>query len=155
MRGVLFILLLASSVTASAQSSAFTSAGESSILNGRIVNWAIGSVITESSQTDKYRIYSGDIQPNYKIFYTQEGTRIELDCYPNPTTDHINLLLHTNEVDGMSWQLYSTTGKRIKHGKIHSNAIEIPVKKLSTGMYIINIYNTEKELISGAKLIKK
>lgn len=149
------ILLLLSALTLNAQNGAITSAGENCTKNGTIVNWTIGSTVTGSFKTNNKRIYTGDIQPSYKIFYQKKGNKIQLDCFPNPATAYLNIELHTNEFEGMTWKLYNSKGETVKAGELTSNKAQIAINTLSASSYLLNIYNTNHQLVAGAKLLKK
>ncbi|MDA3853514.1 MAG: T9SS type A sorting domain-containing protein [Bacteroidales bacterium] len=149
------ILFLSIALALNAQNGAVTSAGENSAKNGMIVNWTIGSTITGSSQTDTKHISTGDIHPLYQIFYQQKENQIQLDCFPNPATKFFNVVLHTNEFEGMTWRLYNGKGETIKTGKLESNQFEIHINSLISASYLLNIYDANKQLVSGAKLLKK
>lgn len=142
-------------MSVSGQKGAVTSAGENTTGNGKIVNWTIGSTVAGTSQTQKHRVYTGNIQPTYDIFYNQEGNKIKLDCFPNPATEYFNLELHTNNYEGMTWVMYNAQGEKIKSGKLESNILEIQINSLSAATYLLNIYDSKNQLVSGAKLLKK
>lgn len=138
-----------------AQKGDITSAGENSTQGAKIVNWTIGGTVTGTSQTHKHRVYTGVIQPGYHIFYEEKENKIQLDCFPNPATDFFNLELHTNEYEGMVWFMYNHQGAIVKSGKLTSNVIEILVSDLNATSYLLNIYDANNKLVSGAKLLKK
>lgn len=155
MKWLLSLLFISLSLVLNAQKGAITSAGDNSAKNGKIINWTIGSTITTTYQKGDRRIYTGDIHPIYQIFYSQEKNLISLDCFPNPATNYFNVVLHTNEFEGMQWVLSTLQGERIKTGKLSSNTLEIKINNLSAAAYLLSIYNDNKQLISRAKLLKK
>ena len=155
MRGLFSIFLLTITLSSFSQKGATTSAGENTASNGKIVSWSIGSTITGSFKTSTHRVYTGDLHPTYFTFYQEKNNKIKLDCFPNPTTEYFNLELHTNEFEGMAWILYNTKGKRVKSGKLESNNITIYVNNLSAASYLLNIYDSKKQVVADAKLIKK
>lgn len=150
-----FIIFASITLVLNAQKGAVTSAGDNNTKNGRVVNWTIGSIVSGSSHTNTKLVSTGDIHPVYHFFYEQEGNQVQLDCFPNPATEYINVELHTNEFDGMVWVLYSVNGETIMSGELESNTFKIPIHNLSAANYLLNIYDTNKQIISGAKLLKK
>ena len=138
-----------------AQQGAITSAGENVTKNGKIVSWSIGGIITGTYKSESQNICTGIIQPIYYTFYQLKESDIQLDCFPNPATEEINLELYTNEFDGMKWALYNIHGKKIKSDNLTSNKIKININNLNAASYFINIYNTNKQLIAQAKILKK
>ena len=66
--------------------------------------------------------------------------------YPNPTTDKINIVSNTPQHS----TLFNTAGQKI----LESNALELDVTDLPTGVYLLNLQNTQNQ-ISTFKIIKK
>ncbi len=148
---ILFVLTFGSSF---AQKGTVTSTGNNDSTKTQNVSWTIGGTIVGTSQTSKYNVNTGNILTPYQIIYDEDGN-IELDCYPNPSTDKIKIILHSNDFEGYSWTLYNIQGQAIKTGLLKSNSFIIKVSELQASMYILNIYDTDNDLISNAKLIRK
>ena len=66
--------------------------------------------------------------------------------YPNPTTDKIIIVSNFPQHSTM----FNTAGQKI----LESNALELDVKDLPTGVYLLNLQNTQNQ-ISTFKIIKK
>ncbi len=66
--------------------------------------------------------------------------------YPNPTTDKIIIVSNSPQHS----TLFNTVGQKI----LESNALELDVTDLPTGVYLLNLQNTKNQ-ISTFKIIKK
>jgi len=66
--------------------------------------------------------------------------------YPNPTTDKIIIVSNSPQHS----TLFNTAGQKI----LESNALELDVTDLPTGVYLLNLQNTQNQ-ISIFKIIKK
>jgi hypothetical protein len=66
--------------------------------------------------------------------------------YPNPTTDKIVIVSNSPQHS----TLFNTVGQKI----LESNALELDVTDLPTGVYLLNLQNTQNQ-ISTFKIIKK
>ena len=66
--------------------------------------------------------------------------------YPNPTTDKIVIVSNSPQHS----TLFNTAGQKI----LESNALELDVTDLPTGVYLLNLQNTQNQ-ISTFKIIKK
>ena len=66
--------------------------------------------------------------------------------YPNPTTDKIIIVSNSAQHS----TLFNTAGQKI----LESNALELDVTDLPTGVYLLNLQNTQNQ-ISTFKIIKK
>lgn len=66
--------------------------------------------------------------------------------YPNPTTDKIIIVSNSPQHS----TLFNTAGQKI----LESNALELDVTDLPTGVYLLNLQNTQNQ-ISTFKIIKK
>lgn len=66
--------------------------------------------------------------------------------YPNPTTDKIIIVSNSPQHSTM----FNTAGQKI----LESNALELDVTDLPTGVYLLNLENTQNQ-ISTFKIIKK
>jgi len=66
--------------------------------------------------------------------------------YPNPTTDKIVIVSNSPQHS----TLFNTVGQKI----LESNALELDVTDLPTGVYLLNLQNSQNQ-ISTFKIIKK
>ncbi|MCH2021131.1 MAG: PKD domain-containing protein [Saprospiraceae bacterium] len=100
-------------------------------------------------------------QPPIINFFTnldvKQNNSISINLFPNPTTDVINLEVANNvEIDG-SISVYDITGRIINKYKfkegIGYHVKKIPIDKLSSGVYLINL--TSQSFHQSVKFIKE
>tara|TARA_R110000787_G_scaffold81036_2_gene175939 strand:- start:94852 stop:95973 length:1122 start_codon:yes stop_codon:yes gene_type:complete len=78
---------------------------------------------------------------------------LAIDIYPNPTNDVINIL-NTNEIQIEGIRIYDMYGRLIREVAIaNSNTQNINLSDLSTGVYMIHIYNDQLNILK--RIIKK
>ena len=75
----------------------------------------------------------------------------EIFLFPNPTTNQVNLKIHTKEL-GASYTIYDETGKSVLFGKIKSENTLIELGNLSSGTYMLKIGDNRKQTF---KVVKK
>ncbi len=81
----------------------------------------------------------------------QHSEPINIIISPNPTNHKLNI--HSNLAGNLFVELYSIDGKKIIALKEVNNLIE--TSTLVNGIYIIKIYNSQKELIKVEKIIRQ
>ena len=72
----------------------------------------------------------------------------DLEIYPNPTSDHINIEMFT---PNNLISLFDLSGKMIFQKSIHLSNYKLDINKFDAGIYILNISNRFGE--SNRKLI--
>jgi hypothetical protein len=72
--------------------------------------------------------------------------------YPNPATDHINIVLPDNAAYAL-FTLYDMQGKALIHQEIGNRTEEISVSSLAAGMYIYNMV-TDRQKYHGKLIVK-
>ena len=76
-----------------------------------------------------------------------------IHLYPNPSSGEISLDLNVNNKP-LSFQIHSMEGKQCMSGNLSGVNPHLNVSELETGIYILQIRNQNKILISQSKLIK-
>jgi len=108
------------------------------------------------SHTDKLRINVG----NFLSYFTTESVssevfnQLNLNIYPNPTTDILNIQNEELFPDNTTATIYDLAGKRVLNTVLqNSNFNKINVSNLSSGVYFLQIEN--KNVNQSFKFIKK
>lgn len=81
-----------------------------------------------------------------------KSTDTELQIYPNPTIDYVQLRTHDSAA---SYVLTNLIGKTIQQASIVDGQAIIDLTAHYKGIYIIKIYNDENERITTRKIIKE
>jgi hypothetical protein len=77
-----------------------------------------------------------------------------LSVYPNPTQGSLNLKIANFNKANLSYQLFSLQGQLLWRKAINNDMTNIPMHRLSEGMYLLKINLNNKE-IKSFKIIKK
>ena len=144
---VTFILAFLFSFTSAHSQTVIVSAGGTTTVSGKTVSYSIGQVFNTAS--------SGIQQP-YEIFEVIGVNEIDSDVifsvFPNPTTNV--LFLDVSDFKDISYQLIDLQGKTLNASNVVDTKTEIQVSHLPTGMYILNVFQTNKS-IKSYKIIKR
>lgn len=76
----------------------------------------------------------------------------ELKLFPNPTSDAITITSNENETEDITYNIIDILGRVVKNGHSKLNQ-EINIQDLNNGNYIVEIENTQGEIVRK-KLIK-
>ena len=80
------------------------------------------------------------------------STQFEIKAYPNPFSQHTNLLLGDVSKEGVDLYLFDLSGKLVcKRTGIHSSSIEINAEHLKAGLYFAEV--RAKDKIGRFKLV--
>ncbi|HXK82450.1 MAG TPA: T9SS type A sorting domain-containing protein [Bacteroidales bacterium] len=78
----------------------------------------------------------------------------ELNVYPNPADDLINITLTEGELKNtMQVEMYDNTGRILVSDTFNGNLLTIPVKNYPAGNYIMKIWNNKEQF--DFQIIKK
>ncbi len=80
-----------------------------------------------------------------------ENTGNSAAVYPNPVKDILNI---SNRVEMDQIMIYSVTGQLQMQQKVHGNAAQLDLSKLSSGMYVVKIQDKFSK-IQTVKVLKK
>ena len=154
----IFILFIVFSVQATAQDLdhyVIGSDGGHSRNNQFSLDYTIGEVVTEFGQDSASGVHltQGFQQTMLSIVSIEEHVQnIEIDVYPNPTVDYLNVSIPTLQED-MQFSLYDMQGKLIDQQKINSKAFTIGFSNQSTGNYLL-VFSTKDQRIKTLQVQK-
>ena len=112
------------------------------------LDYTIGEVVTEFGQDSANRnhLTQGFQQTMLAIVSVEEHVQdIEIDVYPNPAVDHLNVSIPTLQED-MQFALFDMQGKLIEQQKINSEAFTIGFSSMSTGNYLLVFSNKDQRI---------
>lgn len=144
---IAFFLLHTGLCTAQHDLKLISSAGQVDSNNFVQLEWSLGE-ISINSYTPDLRLSEGFHQPKYTITSVDtENPLNELKISPNPTTGFV----HLDGVDlkDVDLQLHRVDGTTVKP---RTNRQVIDLSELSTGVYILTVYQNEH--YSSFKIIK-
>ncbi len=148
-----FISVIGFSQIAIEQSS--ISSGGTSSSNGTVsMIYSIGEVAVNEISSGNIHISEGFISS--KILNTLGVINYSLleniQIYPNPTIDFVNI--NFGEFDTYTISIFNNLGEELKTIKTNKDKEQVSFENYATGVYIILIKNSEKQLYKTFKLIK-
>lgn len=132
------------------------SSGNSLYGAGGSVSYSIGQIDYISAGGSGGMVTQGVQQP-YEIFSIsvedEQGVDLSAVIYPNPTTEYITLSISNNNLGNVSYSLLDMHGKIISQELVTDKIANIQLGTLSTGIYLLNVYNNNIE-VKTFKIIK-
>ena len=112
------------------------------------LDYTIGEVVTEFGEDTLNNVHltQGFQQTMLAIVSVEEHVQdIEIDVYPNPAVDYLNVSIPTLQED-MQFALFDMQGKLIEQQKINSQAFTIGFSNMSTGNYLLVFSNKDQRI---------
>jgi len=80
-----------------------------------------------------------------------------VELYPNPTTEFLNIKLENFKYENVEFELFNIIGNSlpIEVEEIGTNRFRIPVKKFTSGYYLLIISDKDKKYTSAFKFQKR
>ena len=122
--------------------------GDHSSNNQFSLDYTIGEVVTEYGQdaANTVHLTQGFQQTLLAILSVEDHVEdIEINVYPNPAVDHLNVRIPTISKD-MEYALFDMGGKLIKKESVQSQEFQIGFSTFSTGNYLLVFTNKDQRL---------
>ena len=152
-----FLIFILGISSLQAQSS-LNASGSVALGNSGSASYSVGQVFFTTNSGTNVTVAQGVQQP-YEIskvsgLLQPKSKRINIQAYPNPTTNCLKLTVDSLESSKLSFQLLDINGKLIDSKKIINNIEFIYLGNLPSAIYFlkVNIDNKEVEVF---KIIKK
>lgn len=148
-------LLLGLGLAAQAQQATVTAGGDASGSGGTVA-YSVGQVVYSTGTSAAGSVAQGVQQPyEISVVSVMEDPQLSIDVqvYPNPTTDQLILSIGSSEVSDLSYQLFSLGGQFIESQKIAGTSATIRMETLQSATYFLNVTSDNKTLKSF-KIIK-
>lgn len=151
-----FFLTLCTVLPINAQKAVLATGSNATGSNGS-ASYSVGQIDYTNKGTNS-SIMEG-VQQAYEITTlstteTAGSDKKDILLYPNPFKDFIFLDFSTNDHRNSDYQLFDSSGKLVKQGKIKESKSELNFSDLPSAMYIIRINQNGKN-IKTFKIIKK
>ena len=153
---IFFMLLLVIGLNANAQDSMNASGGSCSANDGSI-SYSVSQAFYMQKEGFTGSVTEG-VQQAYEVISLGEDDfniiDLKIGVYPNPTISKITLEIKNENLEDISYQLFTITGKLIIQNKIIKEHSEIQMENLATSVYLLKIIKNNKS-IKTFKIIKK
>lgn len=135
------------------QENTVSSGGNISNSSGSI-SFTIGQVFINNIEGDNGVINEGIQQPyTSEIITGIELNEIQLQLFPNPTSDIAILKVANEHIGLLNYSLFDETGRLISTNQINSSESTIALATLASGIYILNVRNSS-QTIKSFRIIK-
>ena len=154
---ILMVLILTIPTLRVGGQSVLAAAGGVDSKQNMTLEWTLGETFVESLTTPEKWYTEGFHQPKLSArpVSTSAGG-YDIKIFPNPTQELLNVFIKTPEVEDLKLTLVDVTGKTIYTQKVPSGTSEIQlrVKHLPEGMYMLSVVSTKGFRINSFKVIK-
>lgn len=140
MRSMLLGVSILSFGTFTFSQSTVTAGGNDANGSGGSIAYSIGQ-IDYSNVSNANHNWNEGVQQPYELFdgVGLEELTIDVQLYPNPTSDHVQVFLGEFNGSKVNFRLYDLAGKLIREEVIESEQTQISLKELSAGEYMLHI----------------
>jgi hypothetical protein len=126
--------------------------------SGGSVSYSVGQIVYSTNTGTNGSVAQGLQQP-YEISVVTgieeaKGITLSVSAYPNPTTEHLTLIIGEFDISNLSYQLYDMQGKLLQCKKITDNKTSIVMCNLVSATYFVKVIKDNKE-VKMFKIIKK
>ncbi len=101
-------------------------------VNNSSLEWSLGEISIENYN----QLSEGFHQPTISILNIEEQSELDIDIFPNPTVEKINI--HSSKNAKVSLSLLDVNG-RIVYKEIFSKEIELNLSNQPSGIYILHL----------------
>ena len=139
-----------------AQETHSSSAGNASGTGGTS-SYTVGQVIHTTNTSSTGSVSHGVHQAfEFQTLSNPELLTVQLTAvtYPNPTTDNIVIKITETVLENVQYTLYDSNGKTLVSKPIRTSSTEIPMKKITEGIYLLKL-TKKNQPIKTFKIIKK
>ncbi|HNR55667.1 MAG TPA: hypothetical protein PKJ19_10885 [Flavobacteriales bacterium] len=115
-------------------------AGGEAAGSGGTVNWTLGQVAYEASQSAGGNVQRGVQQPyEWLVLSTDETAPPTVSVWPNPTMDQVRLEWTEPLPDDARYALCNSAGSVVHEGSATGTALLIPLERHAAGRYVVRI----------------
>ena len=121
------------------------------------LDWSLGECITITHSTTTYVITQGFHQDKYttSIGIQDYDFAIDMDIFPNPTTDFIDIIISSDDLTMISnFSITDTHGKILLNGIINETNTKLNFSEYASGVYFLNI-KKNNQIIRYYKIVKQ
>ncbi len=115
------------------------------------MTWTVGEVIINTIQSPDNHLTQGFNQTRINFIGIEEfSTKININVFPNPTTDYINV----DASKKTTLRIYDTSQKLIKIVQVEKQD-QVDLSELSSGTYILSFSKNNKKIKTVKIIVQK
>lgn len=121
------------------------------------ISWTIGDFQTQTYSTDNLVLTQGFLQSDLTVINitnVENNTLIELDVFPNPILDYLNIKYTVQKETAIVFHLYSLNGSLMysKETKAKNYSETLNFNQFEGGTYILKAFSKDGSFIKTYKL---
>ncbi|MCW0484140.1 T9SS type A sorting domain-containing protein [Gaoshiqia sediminis] len=152
------VLLLGLGLTALQAQESVNATGSNASGSGGSAGFSVGQVAYQINTGTNGSVAEGVQQP-YEISVVTGleeaiGINLTVSAYPNPTADYLQLIIESETLKDLRFQLYDMNGNLLQGEKITGNQTSIVMSNLVPATYFVTVIQENKE-VKTFKVIKK
>lgn len=125
--------------------------------NGSVqLSWTLGEVMIDTYDNGNNIVTQGFHQTQLTVTAIErEIVDIDMNIYPNPTSEFLNIDLGRNDKD-INLQLYDMSGKLIHKDVINAydTRYVLPMQSVATGKYLVQMQSVDGKLNTTHQVVK-
>ncbi|MFM1828087.1 MAG: Secretion system C-terminal sorting domain [Bacteroidota bacterium] len=164
MKKLLFVYLVLSGFYSSAQTiapSTINASGGATIINSNSYEWSIAEMVDVATyNTGSNFVTTGLLQPLEEKLsvHLLPNSNTSVSIYPNPFTSIINLNIKSDDIQDIQIIVKNMLGQLVYQQAYtlmsNNDVVQINLNQLSVGPYVIEVNNTNHNLLLTEKIIK-
>jgi hypothetical protein len=164
MKKILFALLILAGFYTSAQTiapSIINASGGATIINSNTYEWSIAEMVDVATyNTGSNFVTTGILQPLEEKLsvHLLPNSNTSVSIYPNPFTSIINLNIKSDDIQDIQIVVKNMLGQLVYQQAYalmsNNDMVQINLNQLSVGPYVIEVNNTNHNLLLTEKIIK-
>ena len=125
------------------------------------LSYTLGEIAVSTLSTTNLILTQGFQQPTLIISSVNDPDEFDwsIIAYPNPVSDYLNVSFNFMDKQDIIIELSDITGKKVLFerydGMIGKEEKSVSFSNLKSGIYILNIYNTERTFLKTVKIQKQ
>ena len=146
---------LFATVFAQAQESQLSTGGDASGTGGSVA-YSVGQVVYTTNTSTTGSVAQG-VQHAYEIlsFGSDEfAFSINLNAFPNPTTDYLTLEIIEFDKEAFVYQLTDMRGKHLAMASITAQQTKLDMTNYPPAIYFLTVINQNNQVVHSFKILK-
>lgn len=147
---LIMVFLLFYLGTLHSQESTHHASGGEATGSGGTVSYTVGLPIYTTYSGTEGEIAQG-VQHAFEILVVtgieeNDLTTLEMDVFPNPTTNVLHLRIAKYNQQDLTYQLYDNSGRLLDRQRVVSDVTSIPTEQLAAATYYLQVTNSARTL---------
>lgn len=121
------------------------------------IMWTLGDFQITTYAKDDLILTQGFLQTELKVtgvVNIKETSKIELNVFPNPVRDILNIQVQSETTQAVFWELFNQKGQVVKSSTILNNKLtQVDFSPFENGVYYVRTYTKDGAFFKVFKLV--